>query len=119
MENQIENHEEIDGVRFVAIRHDGVDSKELRRLIDVGKSKIKSGVIIIVSVLEGKISVAVGVTKDTLDRVHAGKLVGKIASSLGGKGGGRPDFAQAGGGKDIEKIDEVLSSISTLIHDGS
>ncbi|MED5579532.1 MAG: alanine--tRNA ligase [Nitrospinota bacterium] len=119
LENQIENHEEIDGVRFVAIRHDGVDSKEIRRLIDVGKSKIKSGVIIIISVLEGKISVAVGVTKDTLDRVHAGKLVGKIASSLGGKGGGRPDFAQAGGGKDIEKIDEVLSSISTLIHDGS
>ena len=54
-----------------------------------------------------------------MDRVHAGKLVGKIASRLGGKGGGRPDFAQAGGGNDIHKIDQVLSNISTLIKNHS
>ena len=119
LESQIENFQEIDGIRFVAIRHDGVDSKELRKMIDFGKSKIKSGVVVIISVLEEKVSVAVGVTKDNLDRVHAGKLVSQIASSLGGKGGGRPDFAQAGGGKDIDKIDQILSKISMLIKNDS
>ena len=88
-------------------------------MIDFSKSKIESGVVIIISVFEEKISVAIGVTKDILNRIHAGKLVGKIASSLGGKGGGRPDFAQAGGGKEINKIDQILSSIPSFIKSNS
>ena len=119
LQRLIENCQEINGVRFVAVRHDGIDSKELRSMIDFSKLKIKSGVVIIITVFDEKISIAVGVTKDILDRVHAGKLVGKIASRLGGKGGGRPDFAQAGGGSDIHKIDQVLSNISTLIKNHS
>ena len=119
LEKQIKNCQEIDGIRLVAVRHDGIDSKELRKMIDFSKSKIQSGVVVIISVLDEKISIAAGVTKDILDRVHAGKLVGKIASGLGGKGGGRPDFAQAGGGSDIGKIDQILSSISTFIKNDS
>ncbi len=119
LERQIKDVQEIDGIRFVAVRHDGVDSKELRSMIDFSKSKIESGVVIIISVFEEKISVAIGVTKDILNRIHAGKLVGKIASSLGGKGGGRPDFAQAGGGKEINKIDQILSSIPSFIKSNS
>ncbi len=119
LEKQIKNCQEIDGIRLVAVRHDGIDSKELRKMIDFSKSKIQSGVVVIISVLDEKISITAGVTKDILDRVHAGKLVGKIASGLGGKGGGRPDFAQAGGGSDIGKIDQILSSISTFIKNDS
>jgi alanyl-tRNA synthetase len=86
-------------------------SKELRNIIDKGKKEIKSGIIIACCVYEGKIGVAVGLTIDLVEKFDAVKLVKKAAEILGGKGGGgRKDFAQAGGVYK-EKIEEVFNSI--------
>jgi len=106
--------QEINGLKVIATRRDGIEPSGLRNLIDTAKNKIKSGVVIIISVTDGKVSIAVGVTKDLTDKCHAGNLVKELASMVGGKGGGRPDFAQAGG-KDVEKVDEALAAVPGII----
>jgi alanyl-tRNA synthetase len=106
--------QEINGLKVIATRRDGIEPSGLRNLIDTAKNKIKSGVVIIISVTDGKVSIAVGVTKDLTDKCHAGNLVKELASMVGGKGGGRPDFAQAGG-KDVEKVDQALAAVPGII----
>jgi alanyl-tRNA synthetase len=91
-------------------------SKELRNIIDQGKKEIKSGIIIACSTFEGKIGVAIGITNELVEKYDAVKLVKEAAEILGGKGGGgRKDFAQAGGVKE-DKIDEVFTSLNKIIN---
>jgi alanyl-tRNA synthetase len=94
---------------------DGLDTKELRNIIDVGKKEIKKGIVLAFTIIEKKVGVAVGVTKDLTEKYDSVDLV-KIASEiLGGKGGGgRKDFAQAGG-IDENKIEEAFKAVEDKI----
>jgi alanyl-tRNA synthetase len=98
---------EVNGVRLITrLVDNGVD---LRSLADALRSKLKSGVVVIGSANEGKVTLLTAVTKDLIDRVPANVLIGKLAPIVGGKGGGKPDLAQAGG-KDPEKLAEALGA---------
>jgi alanyl-tRNA synthetase len=89
---------ELSGVKVVAARVDGADAKSLREAVDALKGKLKTAVIVLGAPTEdGKVLLVAGVTGDLTGKVKAGELVGKVAAAVGGKGGGRPDFAQAGG----------------------
>ncbi|NDF12523.1 MAG: alanine--tRNA ligase [Proteobacteria bacterium] len=107
--------ETIGNVKFYGRHLDGVPGKDLRGLVDAFKKEAKSGVVAIVATSEGKASVVVGVTDDLTAKLSAVELVKKGSEALGGKGGGgRPDFAQAGG-PDATKADEAISSIRQSI----
>ncbi len=99
---------DIDGVKLVARRIDDVSGGDLRNLADTFRSKLKSGVVVLGSVTDGKVTLLTAVTKDLLDRVNANALINKLAPIVGGKGGGKPDLAQAGG-KDPGKLDEAIA----------
>jgi alanyl-tRNA synthetase len=88
---------DIDGVRVLAAKLDGADPKSLRDTMDQLKNKVGSGVVLLATELDGKVSLIAGVTKDLTDRFKAGDLVKAAAEKVGGRGGGRPDMAQAGG----------------------
>jgi alanyl-tRNA synthetase len=105
---------EIRGVRVLSARIDGTDPKRMREFIDQLKEKIGSGIILLGGRNQEKVSLIVGVTRDLTSRYNAGNLVKKIALTVGGTGGGRPDFAQAGG-TEPEKLDEALKAIDDLI----
>jgi len=105
---------EVKGVKVLSAKVDGKDLKRMREFIDQLKEKIGSGIILLGGRSEGKVSLIVGVTRDLTGRFHAGNLVKKIALHVGGTGGGRPDFAQAGG-TEPEKLDEALKAIDDLI----
>ena len=92
---------------LVARRFDDVSGGDLRNLADTFRSKIKSGVVVLGSVTDGKVTLLTAVTKDLLDRVQANTLINKLAPIVGGKGGGKPDLAQAGG-KDPDKLNEAI-----------
>jgi alanyl-tRNA synthetase len=95
--------------RYQTIKN--LPSKELRTIVDVGKKDIKKGVLIVFSTLDGKVGVSVGVTKDLIKKFDAVELVKLAASILGGKGGGgRKDFAQAGGDNE-NKIEEASQAV--------
>ena len=103
---------EVGGVKLLARAVEGVETKDLKSLVDDGKKQIGSGVVAIVGVTEdGKAGIVVGVTADLTSRFNAVELVRKGSEALGGKGGGgRPDMAQAGG-PDGAKADAALSAI--------
>jgi alanyl-tRNA synthetase len=86
-----------DGVKVLAATLDGADARTLRETLDQLKNKLKSAAIVLASVEDGKVQIAAGVTPDAVGRVKAGDLVNFVASQVGGKGGGRPDMAMAGG----------------------
>ena len=88
---------EINGVKVLAALLEGADSKTLRETLDKLKDKLKSAAIVLAAVSEGKVSLIAGVTADATAKVKAGELVNFVAQQVGGKGGGRPDMAQAGG----------------------
>ncbi len=88
---------EIDGVKVLAARLDGVDAKSLRDTLDQLKSKLGSGIVLLATESDGKVNLIAGVTKDLVGRFRAGDLVKAAAEKVGGRGGGRPDMAQAGG----------------------
>jgi alanyl-tRNA synthetase len=102
------------GVRLVARRVQGLDKTALGQLADTLKNKLKSGVVVLASESEGRVSIVVSVTKDLVPRVHAGNIVKKIAPLVGGGGGGRPDFAEAGG-KNPAGIDQMLAEARTVV----
>ncbi|MBI3024233.1 MAG: alanine--tRNA ligase, partial [Candidatus Tectomicrobia bacterium] len=106
--------QEVAGVKVLAARQDGLSAGELRQAVDAARGKLKSGVAVLISVTDGKVAIAAGVTKDLTSRFHAGNLVRDGAARVGGKGGGRADFAQAGG-KDPGKVDEALAAVPELI----
>jgi alanyl-tRNA synthetase len=99
--------QDVDGIKLVARRVDDLAGGDLRNFADELRSKIKSGVVVIGSASDGKVTLLTAVTKDLLDRVQANTLIGKLAPIVGGKGGGKPDLAQAGG-KDPDKLNEAL-----------
>jgi alanyl-tRNA synthetase len=93
---------------------DGADAKTLRDAVDRFKDKLQSGVVVLGSVEDGKVRLAAGVTKNNTDRIRAGDLIKPVAEQVGGKGGGRPDFAQAGG-NDASRLDEALASVADWV----
>jgi len=105
---------QISGVRVVAARVAGAGAKELRGMVDDLRSQLTSGIVLLAAETNGQVSLALGVTKDLTDRYRASDLIREIAMVVGGKGGGRPDFAQAGG-SDPSKIDDALERLEELI----
>ncbi len=100
---------EAGGVRLIARRMSGLDKAALRTLSDTLRDRLKSGVVVLASDNDGKVALVVSVTKDLVPRLHAGTLVKQLAPIVGGGGGGRPDFAEAGG-RDASKIDALLAA---------
>jgi len=88
---------EINGVKVLAAKLEGADAAILRETMDKLKDKLKSAAIVLAAVADGKVSLIAGVTADTTSKVKAGELVNFVAQQVGGKGGGLPDMAQAGG----------------------
>lgn len=105
---------EVKGAKVLAAKLEGVEPKALRDTIDQMKNKLGSGVVVLAAVADGKISLAAGVTKDLTGQVKAGDLVRELTAKLGGKGGGRPDFAQ-GGGTDEAALPAALDSVTALV----
>jgi len=105
-----DNVEEIAGIKVLATRMDGADARTLRDAVDRFKDKLQNAVVVLGSVDGGKVRLAAGVTKNNVDRIRAGDLIKPVAELVGGKGGGRPDFAQAGG-NDASKLDTALESV--------
>jgi len=93
--------------KYISARVDGLPMELLREAVDKLRDHMKSGVVVLGSVNDGKVNLVAGVTKDLTGRVQAGALIKKVASEVGGSGGGRPDMAQAGG-KDPAKLDQAL-----------
>ena len=89
---------------------DGVDAKAMRDAIDRVKDKLQNAVVVMGSVDNGKVRLAAGVTKNNIDKIRAGDLINFVAEQVGGKGGGRPDFAQAGG-SNPDGLDAALASV--------
>jgi len=102
------------GVQVVASEVEGADAQRLREIADQVRDRLGSGVVVLASAENGRVNLLAAVTKDLTAKVHAGKLIGQIAPILGGKGGGRPDFAQAGG-KEPSKIKEALERAVELV----
>jgi alanyl-tRNA synthetase len=98
---------EVKGVKVLAHRVDNLERPQMRTLVDQLRDKIGSGVVVLGSASNGNVSLIVGVTKDVTGRVQAGKVIGPVAEKVGGKGGGRPDLAEAGG-KDAGALDAAL-----------
>ncbi|OCG74151.1 alanine--tRNA ligase [Gilliamella sp. Nev6-6] len=106
--------EKINSTNLLIAKLDNVEAKLLRTMIDDLKNQLKTGVIVLAAVNDGKINLAAGVTNDLISVVKAGELVSQLALKVGGKGGGRPDFAQAGG-MDLSALPEALSSVKKEI----
>jgi alanyl-tRNA synthetase len=104
---------EIGGVKLLASVVDDATPKELRGLVDELKQRIGSGIVLLGVKHEGKAALALGVTKDLVGRFSAGELIRELAKELGGTGGGRPDFAQAGG-PDTEKLSDALAKLASV-----
>ena len=107
---------EINGIKVLSARVDDLDAGELRDSIDHLKDRLGSAVVVLSSVDGEKVRIAVGVSKDLTARIKAGNLVNFVASKVGGKGGGRPDFAQAGGNRP-DLVDDALTSVSAWVAD--
>jgi alanyl-tRNA synthetase len=105
---------EVKGVKVLAQRVDGVEKAQMRELVDSLRIKLGSGVVVLGAAVDGKVSLIVGVTKDLTSRVQAGKIVGQLAAQVGGKGGGRPDLAEAGG-SDVGSLDAALKSAAEVV----
>jgi alanyl-tRNA synthetase len=105
---------EVKGVRVLAALLDGADVATLRETMDKLKDKLKSAAILLASVADGKVSLIAGVTADLTAKVKAGELVNMVAQQVGGKGGGRPDMAQAGGTQP-ENLQAALASVATWV----
>ena len=101
-------------MRLARRKVNGLDKDALRSLADSLKSQIKSGVVVLASESDGKVQIVVAVTPDLTARIKAGQIVKEIAPLVGGGGGGRPDFAEAGG-KQPEKIDEMLRASEAVV----
>jgi len=112
--NLAESPEDIKGVRVISRKVEGVDAAVLRELAEQTSAKISSGVVVLALASPGKVSLVASVTKDLQKQLHAGNIIKKVAGLVGGSGGGRPDFAQAGG-KDAEKIDQALQAVYNIV----
>ncbi len=109
-----EQIKEIKGVKVLAHRVDNLERAQMRTLVDQLRDKIGSGVVVLGSTSNGNVSLIVGVTKDLTSRIQAGKVIAPVAQKVGGKGGGRPDLAEAGG-KDPGALDSALAEVYTVV----
>ena len=107
---------DVKGVTVISAKIDNYTAKELRVAIDNIKSRMTSYVAVLGSASEGRVSLIAAVSKDLTDKVKAGALVGEVAKYVGGKGGGRPDMAQAGG-TDVAGLDKAIAAVDTLVSD--
>jgi len=105
---------EVDGIKVLAARLDGADNKALRDTLDQLKNKLGSAAVVLGAVNDGKVALVAGVTQDRTGQIKAGELVNMVATRVGGKGGGRPDMAQAGGNQP-EHLDAALQSVADWV----
>ncbi len=105
---------EVKGIKVLAHRVDNLERAQMRTLVDQLRDKIGSGVVVLGSASNGNVSLIVGVTKDLTSRVQAGNVIGPVAQKVGGKGGGRPDLAEAGG-KDAGALDTALDGACAVV----
>jgi alanyl-tRNA synthetase len=105
---------EVRGVKVLAHRADNLERPQMRTLVDQLRDKLGSGVVVVGSASNGNVSLIAGVTKDLTGRIQAGKVVGAVAQKVGGKGGGRPDLAEAGG-KNPEALDSALAEVYNVV----
>jgi alanyl-tRNA synthetase len=109
-----EKVKEVRGVKVLTHRVDNLERTQMRTLVDQLRDKLGSAVIVLGSASNGNVSLIVGVTKDLTSRIQAGKVIGPVAQKVGGKGGGRPDLAEAGG-KDAGALDSALSEAYSVV----
>ncbi|MCH8247994.1 MAG: alanine--tRNA ligase [Proteobacteria bacterium] len=109
-----EGVQEIAGIKVLVTRMDGADAKTLRNAVDQFKDRLQNAVVVLGSVDDGKVRLAAGVTKNNIDKIQAGDLIRPVAEQVGGKGGGRPDFAEAGG-TDVDALDQALESVPAWV----
>ena len=107
---------DVGGVRVLAAQVEGADAKSLRDAMDRLRSKLGTSVVVLGSVTDEKVVLVAGVSADLIDRFKAGDIVGKVAAQVGGRGGGRADFAQAGGTQP-EKLGDALASVEGLVRE--
>jgi alanyl-tRNA synthetase len=107
---------DIGGVKVLAAALEGVDPKSLRDTMDQLKNKLGSAVVVLGTVADGKVSLVAGVTADQISRMKAGDLIREVAAKVGGKGGGRPDMAQAGGSQP-EALPEALALVKDWVQE--
>jgi alanyl-tRNA synthetase len=107
---------DVGGVKVLAIQVEGADARSLRDTVDELRGKLGTSVIVLATVKEGKVVMVAGVSADILDRYKAGEILGKVAAQVGGRGGGRADFAQAGGSQP-ENLAAALSGVESLVRD--
>jgi alanyl-tRNA synthetase len=112
--NISEKVKDVRGVKVLTHRVDNLERAQLRTLIDQLRDKLGSGVVVLGSASNGNVSLIVGVTKDLTGRIQAGKVIGPVAQKVGGKGGGRPDLAEAGG-KDPAALDSALGEAYSVV----
>jgi alanyl-tRNA synthetase len=112
--NISEKVKEVRGVKVLAHRVDNLERAQLRTLVDQLRDKLGSGVVVVGSAADGNVSLIAGVTKDLTSRIQAGKVVGAVAEKVGGKGGGRPDLAEAGG-KNAAALDSALAAVYNVV----
>jgi alanyl-tRNA synthetase len=110
----LEQVRDVGGVKALGVRVEGVEAEGMRQMIDDLRNRLGSGVVLVISETDGKLLLASGVTRDLTATHKAGDLIREVAKLVGGGGGGRPDFAQAGG-KDASKIDEALERFYSLV----
>ncbi len=114
--NLIDQVQEINGVKVLIAQLDGADNKALRGMVDELKNQLGSGIIMLGNVADDKVGLIAGVTKDLTAKVKAGELVNSVALQVGGKGGGRPDMAQAGG-SDVAALPAALASVANWVEE--
>jgi len=113
----VENARTVKGFKVIAAKIDGLDRKQMRALADSLRNKLRSGVVVLGAAENGNVTLISAVTKDLAGtRVHAGKLVGAVAQTVGGKGGGRPDMAEAGG-SDGAALPKALEQVYALVEE--
>ncbi|HXE09043.1 MAG TPA: alanine--tRNA ligase [Acidobacteriaceae bacterium] len=105
---------DVKGIKLLVQRVDGLERGPMRDLVDQMRGKLGSGIVVLGAVSEGKVALIVGVTKDLTGKVQAGKIVGQLAAMVGGKGGGRPDLAEAGG-SDAGALDGALAKTADVV----
>ncbi|OOF11454.1 alanine--tRNA ligase [Salinivibrio sp. PR5] len=105
---------ELNGVKVLVSQLDGADNKALRSMVDDLKNQMGSGIVLLGNVADGKVGLIAGVTKDLTGKVKAGELVNLVAQQVGGKGGGRPDMAQAGG-SDVAALPQAIQSVDAWL----